>query len=563
MMATTKLCPYCKEKIKADAIKCRHCGSVLIQNVSIPLTPTDTITPIKEVLVDKYEIKEIIGRGGMASVYKAIQKNLDKIVALKVIHHSLVQNKEFLDRFIREAKISASLNHTNIVQTYDVGNEESAYYISMEYLDGEDLHHMIQRKGKLSEEETIGYISPIAQALDHAHKKGIIHRDIKSSNIIVTEQGRPVLTDFGIAYAANATNLTLTGSIIGTPEYMSPEQADGRDVDNRSDLYSLGVVMYECLTGTVPYKGEYSLVIIYKIINSEHQSARELNPEVSLWLNNILEKLISKHPEDRYKTGQELVEALKNKIEDLSILDTSSDQSSQKIDVNRVEPKKRLSQRNKAFYTIAFALILILGMLAYLFLKPGVFKTSSNKDFSKNGNKPTIEKSKESDTNEKNQITSTENQALNELKKDYAKAYDTAKHLLELNPGNKVANEILGKIKAQLIDKAENYYSSRDWSLALSTYLEIQKKFGDSKKNSSKITLCKEEIEKNSYVIVPDLIGINLDAAKTSLQKIGLVLGAVSKLPRPGSESNTIIRQVPIAGARVKKGISVNLIVGK
>lgn len=239
-MPETKTCPFCSEIIISTAVKCRFCGSMLGDAASV--NASDPTTYVKLAISGKYELLERVGEGGMAVVYKAKQINLDRIVALKVIHQNLIHDKEFLDRFHREARIAASLNHPNIVTIHDEGIENGVHFIAMEYLEGTNLHSLIKRKGRLGEDETIRIAISMAEALDYAHKKGIVHRDIKSANIILTNEGRIVLTDFGIARAVSGTKSSLSGSVIGTPEYMSPEQADGKPLDHRSDLYSLGYI---------------------------------------------------------------------------------------------------------------------------------------------------------------------------------------------------------------------------------------------------------------------------------------------------------------------------------
>ena len=299
-MKDTKPCPFCGEIIKISAIKCKYCGSVLSGSFGSQISSD---TQVKLALSEKYDIIEVVAKGGMATVYKAVQRNLNRIVALKVVHPNLLHDTEFLNRFHREAQTAASLSHPNIVMIYDEGSLNGVHFIAMEYLDGKDLHCIIKERGKLSVDETINIIIPIAEALDYAHSRGLIHRDVKSANIIVTQNGRTVLTDFGIAHAASGTKLTQAGSIIGTPEYMSPEQAEGKIVDGRSDIFSLGIVMYECLTGKVPFKGDNPLTTIHGIIYDSTPSPRVLNGKIPGWLETIVMCTLSKIPDERFPSG--------------------------------------------------------------------------------------------------------------------------------------------------------------------------------------------------------------------------------------------------------------------
>jgi serine/threonine protein kinase/formylglycine-generating enzyme required for sulfatase activity len=309
-MSDTRFCSYCGEKTSEGAIECNHCGKALQSTMTNSLYAN---TAIMLALGDKYEILEVIGKGGMATVYKANQKNLNRLVALKIVNLNLINDTEFLDRFHREAQMAASLNHPNIVMIYDEGSVNGIHYISMEYLEGEDLLCHIRKKGKLSVGDTIKIISPIAEALDFAHTKGFVHRDVKSANIIVTKAGRPVLTDFGIAHAADGTRLTQIGTIIGTPEYMSPEQAEGKIIDGRSDIFSLGVVLFECLTGNVPFKGNNPFTIIHGIIHDSPTPLKKFNIKVPAWMESILMCSLAKKPEERFSTGLDLSECLLEK----------------------------------------------------------------------------------------------------------------------------------------------------------------------------------------------------------------------------------------------------------
>jgi serine/threonine protein kinase len=313
-MEETKRCPFCDEPIRVNAIKCKHCGSMLTATPSVSLTGVDLV---KQALGDRYEIQEEIGRGGMATVYKAVQKSLDRTVALKVVHQNLLHDTEFVARFHREAKLCASLNHPNIVHVYDEGEVSGVHFMAMEYLEGQDVRHLIRSRGKLTPEQTLQYLLPVAEALDYAHDRGLIHRDIKSANIFIcnnpdTERSRSariVLMDFGIAHAAAGTQLTKAGTVIGTPEYMSPEQADGRQVDHRTDLYSLGVVMYECLTGRVPFTSDNAVSTIYKVLNEQPDEAAFGN--ITYRVKVLAMSLLSKNADHRPASGAKTAEAIR------------------------------------------------------------------------------------------------------------------------------------------------------------------------------------------------------------------------------------------------------------
>jgi serine/threonine protein kinase len=275
----------------------------------------DSDTGIRQALGDKYEILSVIGRGGMATVYKAIQNSLNRPVALKVIHSNLVHDKEFIDRFLREAQVCGQLNHPSIVTVYDFGSAGSVHYMSMEYLEGVTLRERVKSSGTLDESETIRYITPIAQALAYIHQKGFVHRDVKSSNIFITREGRPVLMDFGIVYSKGIESLSQYGSLLGTPEYMSPEQAEGKlKVDGRSDLYSLGVIMFECLTGRLPFKSDNHLATLHQILHQNPPEIKSINPLVPKWLSNTVAGCLVKDRSLRISDGSILADDLRNKI---------------------------------------------------------------------------------------------------------------------------------------------------------------------------------------------------------------------------------------------------------
>lgn len=379
MLETTKRCKYCNKEIKANATKCIHCGSMLTDSG----VPTGDVTPesqVKLVLSDRYKIIEEIGRGAMASVYKALQKNLNRIVALKVVHRNLVHNTELLDRFHREAQVSASLNHPSLVTIYDEGAEKDIHYMSMEYIEGVDVQTLIKNKGKLGKEKTINIIATIAEALDYTHSKDLIHRDIKSSNILLTDKGRCVLTDFGLAHAASGSKLTQTGTIMGTPDYMSPEQAEGKVLDKRTDIYSLGVVMYECLTGKVPFKGDTIISTIYNITAGELKPVIKVNPAVPVWLSSICTKMLSRDIEQRFQNAAEVARAIKarkqvkitsNGIKKTQEIRPKGTVTTEKVPAKQVkisgrtnfQPKKESKKLSYVMVTTIFILLVGIGFL--------------------------------------------------------------------------------------------------------------------------------------------------------------------------------------------------------
>lgn len=302
-------CPYCKELVRADAVKCRYCGSALSAVPIVPASdPSGSLTFIKNALRGRYEIIKLIGKGGMASVYKARQLNLDRIVALKVIHPNLMHDKEFVNRFLQEARVCAKLRHANIINVLDFGQEEGIYYMGMELLEGMDLAVMIKKKKRLRFDETISYITPVAHALRYIHQTGFMHRDVKSSNIFITHEGRPVLMDFGIAFAESNQPLTVTGSLLGTPQFISPEQALGNKAVPGSDFYSLGIVMYECLTGRVPFNDPNPMLVINKIISENAPPPSSVFKDIPRQASDITMGLLQKEPLRRIPVVNQLLD---------------------------------------------------------------------------------------------------------------------------------------------------------------------------------------------------------------------------------------------------------------
>ncbi len=258
-----------------------------------------------------YQVVEELGRGGMAIVYKALQPSLRRYVALKVLPDYFQSDPEFVARFQREARAAAQISHPNVVTIYDVGEQAGVHYIAMEYLEGGSLLDRLAR-GPLSPEEALQIVEQVGSALDFAHGRGLIHRDIKPANILFSADGRPKVTDFGIVRAGDTNRLTRAGTMLGTPEYMSPEQAEGRPVDHRADLYALGVILYEMLTGRVPFHADTPHAIVYALLHRPPLPPRQLRPDLSPAVEAVLLKALAKQPNDRFQTGAEMSAALQS-----------------------------------------------------------------------------------------------------------------------------------------------------------------------------------------------------------------------------------------------------------
>jgi serine/threonine protein kinase len=341
----------------------------------------ESLNFIQLALQGKYDIQAIIGKGGMATVYKAIQTNLGRPVALKVIHQNLVHDDEFVNRFIREAQVCASLKHPNIVTIYDVGSIGTVHYMAMEYLEGDTLCNVIKSKKWLSVDDTIHTVATIAEVVNYIHKKGIIHRDVKSSNIFITNDGQPVLMDFGIVYSEGRESLSRDGAILGTPEYMSPEQVEGiLKIDSRSDIYSLGVILYECLTGQLPFHSDNYMGTLHQVLHNPPPSLYKINSKVPDWLNQLVKACLEKDRDLRIQDGLSLEKALRERR--MNVISTNKIQETRKIIKNEWalegSPKEKLErplhfsvQKSKAILTIFFTVLIILIIsIAYLIIKP-------------------------------------------------------------------------------------------------------------------------------------------------------------------------------------------------
>ena len=258
----------------------------------------------------RYQVLKILGQGGMGAVYQARDQELDRIIALKVIRPELAANPNILARFKQELILSRNVTHKNVVRIFDLGEAGGTKFITMEYVEGEDLRILLRSKGKLSAQEAVNVIEQICRALDAAHSEGVIHRDLKPQNVMQDPQGRVVVMDFGLARSLESEGMTQSGALVGTLEYMSPEQALGASLDPRSDLFAAGLIFFELLTGKAPYKADTAIASLMKRTHERAVPASDVDPSVPVSLSAIVSRCLERDPKDRYQSAADLLKEL-------------------------------------------------------------------------------------------------------------------------------------------------------------------------------------------------------------------------------------------------------------
>jgi serine/threonine protein kinase/Tfp pilus assembly protein PilF len=313
-------CPKCHLENTSDSRFCKNCATPLPPPDEISAFQTETLkSPIKELatgstFAGRYQIIEELGKGGMGKVYKVFDTEIKEKVALKLLKPDIAADRETIERFRNELKFARKIRHKNVCQMFDLAKDEGSYYITMEYVHGEDLKRLIRKMGQLSAGQALLIAKQVGEGLAEAHHLGVVHRDLKPQNIMVDEEGNARIMDFGIARSIKAKGITDAGVMIGTPEYMSPEQAEAGDIDKRSDIYSLGVILYEMVTGRVPFEGDTPLSIAMKHKGEKPKDPRELNAQVLPELSRVILKCMEKDKAKRYQTAEELLSDM-SKIE--------------------------------------------------------------------------------------------------------------------------------------------------------------------------------------------------------------------------------------------------------
>jgi len=362
-------CSRCQYDNPTGSIFCNRCGTQLF----VPIEPgsfTQTATiqapfrdlPVGGTFAGRYQVVEELGRGGMGRVYKAYDTEIKEHVALKVLRAEIAADESTIERFRNELRFARRISHRNVCRMFDLGKAEDTAYITMEFVSGEDLKTLLKRVGQLPVRRTIAVAEQVCQGLAEAHRLGVVHRDLKPQNIMIDREGNARIMDFGIARSVLERGVTGTGVVIGTPDYMSPEQLDGRDVDGRTDIYALGAILFEMLTGAPPFEGETPLVVAMKHKTEKPLDPRELNPQVPEALSRLILRCLEKDREKRFQTTEEILADLKTLGWELP--------ATRGLTATRIAKTKR---RPKPLWLGGgLAAVILVAVLAYLFFgRPG------------------------------------------------------------------------------------------------------------------------------------------------------------------------------------------------
>ena len=554
---------------------------------------------VGRVIGNRYEIIEKIGEGGMATVYKAKCNILKRYVAVKVLRDEFTTDEEFIKRFNTEAQAAASLTHPNIVSIYDVGHEENIYYIVMELVQGKTLKEIINEDGALPWKWALNVSIQVASALEMAHKNNIVHRDIKPHNIIITEDGIAKVTDFGIAKAVSNSTITAFGTTIGSVHYFSPEHARGGYTDAKSDLYSLGVVMYEMLTGRVPFDADTPVSIALKHMQEKPIEPIKLNPTIPYAVNKIIMKAMEKDPNERYQSATEMLKdlsmALKNPEGDFVEQKDFTNQYTQRIptlgeqeyikndkiedDEEQEEPKNKMSKKKKIIITIAIILGIILIPIIGFFgtkalMDAGVPKDvdlpnlvgktleEANKEIE--GTDITLEQTEEFNADvEAGKIISQDPPYVNGYT---VKENSTIKIVISKGTEKAVVENVKGKTyeeAVQILEKANLKVERVDQtSQTVEAGIVIDQEPGEDEEVNAGDTV-KLYVSSGTgikQVEVENVVGKTEEEATSILTKAGLKVNVGYK-EDSSKATDTVLSQDPAAGEKIDEGSTVTIVV--
>ena len=546
------------------------------------------------ILGDRYEILEKIGTGGMAEVFKGKDHKLNRYVAVKVLKEEFRDNDGFVKKFKEEAQAAAGLAHPNIVNVYDVGDENGIYYIVMELVEGITLKNYIERKGRLTIKEATSIAIQVSAGLEVAHNNHIVHRDIKPQNIIISREGKVKVTDFGIAKAT--TSQTTTSSAMGSVHYASPEQARGGYVDHRSDIYSLGIVMYEMVTGRVPFDGETAVTVAVKHLQEQMVPPSKYCPEIPYSLEQIIKKCTEKSPDRRYQDIGDLMADLKQSLVDpdgdfVQMVDldeqaktvimtkgtTSKVKESRRVNLSKDEDEdeddeeededseddeddEELSPTVERAMTIAGVVLAVIIVIIMLLLFSKVLGIGKKSNTDTSDSQQTEQSADEEDDSSSASQGNTVNMP-SLLGKTYAEARTVLEELglkIERGESEKSNQYSAGQIIAQSEEAGNSVKVGTTVTVTLAAAGSTASSDGTSSTGST--TSSTTTTTTNSKVTVPSVVGKDENAAKSAITAAGLTVGTVSEASSDTVESGLVISQSPSANSETESGGKVNIV---
>ena len=520
------------------------------------------------IIDERYRVLNRLGSGGMADVYCAEDLQLGRNVAVKLLYRRFAEDSEFVERFRREASSAAGLQHPNIVGVFDRGEWDGTYYIAMEYLKGHTLKQLVRDHGAMPPDLAVDITIQVLRAAKFAHKRGVVHRDIKPHNVILDEEGRAKVTDFGIA-RAGASDMTETGSIMGTAQYLSPEQAQGQPVGPRSDLYSIGVMLYELLTGQVPFDAESAVTIALKHVSEAPVPPSQLNPAVPPALEAVVLRALEKDPALRFADADEFAAALLDARERPTVVAAREVQLEPYPMPGEpfVEEERR---RSRWWLWLLLALLLIgLAIGAYLLLAPerkpvpdvvGSRSAVASQRLQNAGFEVNIE-TVQSDTVPDDRVATQDPQPGEE-----ARDGSTVTIIVSSGPGNATVPGVVGRKQnvAEDMIKEAGFETDvrREPSDSVDEGRVISTQPGENTQLEKGRTVVLVVSSGPEQVGVPDVVGDQEDDARSALEDAGL-RADVSEEESEGEDPGTVLRQDPGSGAKVDKGSTVTLVVAK